>query len=92
MMTRKNLRRAVQTWVVRRIAEGSHRLLFELGHVVSDLRDFANRLGRAARLDFGDTKKLDPSVTDDADPKGGVVLNIAPLPRARPVEGGQGLL
>src|SRR5262249_30224069 len=46
---------------------------------VSELRDFADKLGRAARLDFGDTAKLDSSVTYDPDLNDGVVLNIAPL-------------
>jgi hypothetical protein len=91
-MTGKNPRRAVQTREVRQIVEGSHRLLFDLRDVVSDLRDFANRLGRATRLDFGDTEKLDPAVADDADLNDGVVLNIAPLPRSRLVDGGQRLL
>ena len=46
---------------------------------LSELRDFAERLGRAARLEFGDKEKLDSSVTYDPDLNDGVVLNIAPL-------------
>jgi hypothetical protein len=46
---------------------------------VSELRDFAEKLGRAARLDFGDAEKLDSGVTYDPDLNDGVVLNIAPL-------------
>ena len=46
---------------------------------VSELRDFAEKLGRAARLDFGDTETLDSAVTYDPDLNDGVVLNIAPL-------------
>jgi hypothetical protein len=46
---------------------------------LSELRNFAEKLGRAARLDFGDTEKLDSSVTYNPDLNDGVVLNIAPL-------------
>jgi hypothetical protein len=46
---------------------------------VSELRDFADKLGRAARLDFGDPGKLDSAVIYDPDLNDGVVLNIAPL-------------
>src|SRR5262245_57455772 len=46
---------------------------------VSELRDFADKLGRAARLEFGDPAKLDSRVTYDPDLNDGVVLNIAPL-------------
>ncbi len=46
---------------------------------LSELRDFAERLGRAARLEFGDKEKLDSSVAYDPDLNDGVVLNIAPL-------------
>jgi hypothetical protein len=46
---------------------------------VSELRDFADKLGRAARLDFGDSGTLDSAVTYDPDLNDGVVLNIAPL-------------
>ena len=46
---------------------------------LAELRDFAERLGRAARLEFGDKEKLDSSVTYDPDLNDGVVFNIAPL-------------
>jgi hypothetical protein len=46
---------------------------------VSELRDFADKLARAARLDFGDPERLDSAVTYDPDLNDGVVLNIAPL-------------
>jgi hypothetical protein len=46
---------------------------------LSELRDFADKLSRAALLDFGDTEKLDSAVTYDPDLNDGVVLNIAPL-------------
>ena len=37
------------------------------------------RLGRAARLEFGDKEKLDSSLTYEPDLNDGVVLNITPL-------------
>jgi hypothetical protein len=43
------------------------------------VRDFAAELGRAARLDFGDTDKPDSAVTYAPDLNRCVVLNIAPL-------------
>jgi hypothetical protein len=46
---------------------------------ISELQDFADKLGRAARLDFGDLERLDSAVTYDPDLNDGVVLNIAPL-------------
>jgi hypothetical protein len=46
---------------------------------VSELRDFADKLARAARLDFADPERLHSSVTYDPDLNDGVVLNIAPL-------------
>jgi hypothetical protein len=46
---------------------------------VSERRDFADKLGRAARLEFVDPAKLDSRVTYDPDLNDGVVLNIAPL-------------
>ena len=49
------------------------------GRVRLRTADFAEKLGRAARLDFGDTEKLDSAVTYDPDLNDGVVLNIAPL-------------
>ncbi|GAC1467537.1 MAG: hypothetical protein NVSMB9_09250 [Isosphaeraceae bacterium] len=47
--------------------------------LVSELRDFADKLNRAARLAFGDPEKLDSAVIYDPDLNDGVVLNIAPL-------------
>jgi hypothetical protein len=46
---------------------------------VSELRDFAEKLGRAAHLNFGDSEKLNSGVIYDPDLNDGVVLNIAPL-------------
>jgi hypothetical protein len=63
-------------------AKGSKKLEKEIERqeeFVCELRDFAEKLGRAARLDFGDTDKLDSAVTYDPDLNDGVVLNIAPL-------------
>ena len=43
---------------------------------VSEVRDFADKLARAARLDFGDPERLDSAVTYDPDLNDGVVLRI----------------
>jgi hypothetical protein len=53
--------------------------MVDIRDVVAEPRDFADKLGRAARLDFGDTETLDSAVTYDPDLNDGVVLNIAPL-------------
>ncbi len=47
--------------------------------LLSELRDFAERLERAANLNFGDKEKLKSGVRYDPDLNDGVVLNIAPL-------------
>ncbi|HEV2491949.1 MAG TPA: BREX-1 system adenine-specific DNA-methyltransferase PglX [Terriglobia bacterium] len=46
---------------------------------LSELRDFAEKLERAANLNFGDKDKLKSDVRYDPDLNDGVVLNIAPL-------------
>jgi hypothetical protein len=53
--------------------------MFDIWDVASEPRDLADKLGRAARLDFGDPGALDSAVTYDPDLNDGVVLNIAPL-------------
>ena len=47
--------------------------------LLSELRDFAEKLERAANLNFGDRDKLNSGVRYDPDLNDGVVLNIAPL-------------
>ncbi len=44
-----------------------------------ELKDFAEKLERAAKLNFGDPAKLKSDVVYDPDLNDGVVLNIAPL-------------
>jgi hypothetical protein len=46
---------------------------------LGELQDFAEKLERAAKLNFGDPEKLDSNVVYDCDLNDGVVLNIAPL-------------
>jgi hypothetical protein len=46
---------------------------------ISELRDFEEKLRRAANLNFGDKDKLNSDVIYDPDLNDGVVLNIAPL-------------
>lgn len=46
---------------------------------LAELSDFAEKLERAAKLNFGKEEDLDSSVTYDPDLNDGVVLNIAPL-------------
>jgi hypothetical protein len=75
----KDRRHVARTREVRRVEEEFRRLMVDIRDVVSELRDFADKLGRAARLDFGDLEKLDSAVTYDPDLNDGVVLNIAPL-------------
>ena len=45
----------------------------------AELREFAEKLERAANLNFGDKEKLRSGVRYDPDLNDGVVLNIAPL-------------
>jgi hypothetical protein len=47
--------------------------------ILTELRDFSDRLERAANLSFGDRDKLKSGVCYDPDLNDGVVLNIAPL-------------
>ena len=47
--------------------------------LLGELRDFAEKLERAAKLNFGNPEKLNSEVVYDPDLNGGVVLNIAPL-------------
>jgi len=47
--------------------------------LLSELKDFAEKLGKAANLNFGDKDKLKSGVRYDPDLNDGVVLNIAPL-------------
>ncbi len=47
--------------------------------LLGELKDFADKLERAAKLNFGDPAKRDSSVVYDPDLNDGVVLNIAPL-------------
>lgn len=47
--------------------------------LVRELQDFAEKLERAAKLNFGNTEKLNSDVVYDPDLNDGVVLNIAPL-------------
>jgi hypothetical protein len=44
-----------------------------------ELKDFADKLDRAAKLNFGNPEKLDSAVAYDPDLNDGVVLSIAPL-------------
>ena len=47
--------------------------------LLGELQDFAEKLERAAKLNFGNPEKLDSEVVYDPDLNDGVVLNIAPL-------------
>ena len=47
--------------------------------LLGELKDFADKLERAAKLSFGNPEKLDSNVVYDPDLNDGVVLNIAPL-------------
>jgi hypothetical protein len=47
--------------------------------LLSELKDFAEKLEKAANLNFGDKDKLKSGVRYDPDLNDGVVLNIAPL-------------
>jgi hypothetical protein len=47
--------------------------------LLGELKDFADKLERAAKLNFGNPEKLDSDVVYDPDLNDGVVLNIAPL-------------
>ena len=47
--------------------------------LLGELKDFADKLERAAKLNVGKHEKLDSDVTYDPDLNDGVVLNIAPL-------------
>ena len=47
--------------------------------LLGELKDFAEKLERAAKLNFGNAEKLDSDVKYDPDLNDGVVLNIAPL-------------
>jgi hypothetical protein len=47
--------------------------------LLSELNDFAEKLERAAKLNFGNPEKLNSEVVCDPDLNDGVVLNIAPL-------------
>ena len=47
--------------------------------LLGELKDFADKLERAAKLNFGNPEKLDSAVVYDPDLNDGVVLNIAPL-------------
>jgi hypothetical protein len=47
--------------------------------LIGEIQDFADKLERAARLNFGNEENLDSDVKYDPDLNDGVVLNIAPL-------------
>jgi hypothetical protein len=47
--------------------------------LLGELKDFADKLERAAKLNFGKEEKLNSDVRYDPDLNDGVVLNIAPL-------------
>ena len=47
--------------------------------LLNELKDFAEKLERAAKLEFGDKDKLNSKVQYNPDLNDGVVLNIAPL-------------
>src|SRR5204863_4613093 len=47
--------------------------------LLNELKDFAENLERAAKLEFGDKDKLNSMVQYTPDLNDGVVLNIAPL-------------
>ena len=47
--------------------------------LLGELKDFADKLERAAKLNFGKEESLNSDVTYDPDLNDGVVLNIAPL-------------
>jgi len=47
--------------------------------LLNEVKDFAEKLERAAKLEFGDKDKLNSKVQYTPDLNDGVVLNIAPL-------------
>jgi len=47
--------------------------------LLGELKDFADKPERAAKLNFGNPEKLDSNVVYDPDLNDGVVLSIAPL-------------
>jgi hypothetical protein len=47
--------------------------------LIAELKDFAEKLERAAKLNFGNPEKLDSDVVYDPDLNDGVVLTISPL-------------
>jgi hypothetical protein len=47
--------------------------------LLNDVKDFAEKMERAAKLEFGDKDKLNSNVQYTPDLNDGVVLNIAPL-------------
>jgi hypothetical protein len=49
------------------------------GDLLNEIKDFAEKLERAAKLEFGDKDKLNPNIQYTPDLNDGVVLNIAPL-------------
>jgi hypothetical protein len=70
----------------RRSAEGDTRAAKKLDKdidkqedLLNELKDFADKLERAAKLEFGDKDKLNSNIQYTPDLDDGVVLNIAPL-------------
>ena len=53
--------------------------IYDQEELLSELKDFAEKLEKAANLNFGDKDKLKSGVRYDPDLNDGVVLNIAPL-------------
>jgi hypothetical protein len=47
--------------------------------LLGELEDFADKLERAAKLNFGNPEKLDSNIVYNPDLNDGVVLNIAPV-------------
>jgi predicted ribosome quality control (RQC) complex YloA/Tae2 family protein len=47
--------------------------------LLNEVKDFAEKLERAAKLEFGDKDKLNSNIQYTPDLNDGVVLNIAPL-------------
>ena len=52
--------------------------------LLGELKDFAEKLERAAKLSFGNTETLNSDVTYEPDLNDGVVLNITPLGNLSP--------